>query len=141
MEIYTISGYAPHYEDGSVHTVSEFYTTLEQATEAFNEHMALSRTFASEAEEMQGHCDDHGTWSESSRVVHGSKHYLKKYVCEVSVDLSTEDGLAMFKKCSAVGLIKDGSSMSILDGITIDRMYTAFSFNITCIELRFKEVK
>ena len=140
MEIFTISGYAPHYENGNVHIVSEFFTTREKAEEAFSEHMAMSRTFASEAEELQGIANGNGTWSETTRNVHGSEYYFKKYECEMSIDLSTEEGLKTFKKCSAVGLIRDGASMSVLDGITIDRMYTAFSFRITSIELRRKVI-
>lgn len=140
MKIYTISGFAPWCENGYTYIVNDVYSNLEQATAAFNIYVNQIRLFAKEAEEIQSDFAGNGFWKDSIESLYGTKNYQVNYVCDIYVDIETEDGLAMFKKKSVVGLLNDGTSVDLLDGINLDSKYSKLSFRMASIELKCKEI-
>lgn len=140
MDIYCISGYCTDYEDGTICQVHQIHATREKAEEAFHDLIQETRYHAQAAEEMKGLGNSNGTWTEQTSDIHGSKYVLAIYECSVSIDLSDDDCLQMFKRMSAIGLLEDRGEVSLAQGINIDHMYTALSFKIGNLKLEVKEL-
>lgn len=140
MEVYCVNGYCPHYEDGEIHLVNDVFANKGDAEAALNEYMEETRQYACEAEKVKGLGNGKGSWTESVQSLHGDVCILKRYECKLSVDLSDTDGLQLFKSMSVVGLIESCGSLSLINGITIDHLYSATSFFVANLELRVKEI-
>lgn len=140
MEIYCINGFAPDSETERIQLVCEVYATKEKAEEAMNELILTSRQFAQEVESIKASITGKGTWTEKTSDVHGSRYLFKEYACEVSIDLEDEQALDYFKQKSAVGLLGGTFGISITNGITISRMYSALPFPIAQLKLTRKEI-
>lgn len=140
MDIYCINGYCPDSECGTIRQVCTLYPTREKAIEALNDYIEETRESAQAAEDIKGLGNGNGIWTEQTSDIHGSQYVLKRYECSISVDLDNDDGLEMFKRMSAVGLLENKGEMNVIDGIKIDRLYTALSFNVANLTLEVKSL-
>lgn len=140
MRIFCISGYCPDYEDGNARIVHEVYATREQAEAAFSELIGHTKDHAEVAERIKGICNGNGCWTESVEETHGSEFSIKSYSCSVSIDLANEEGLALFRKLSPIGLIDGNSSIDLKDGINVTHLYSAMPFKIASLHLSAKEL-
>lgn len=140
MDIYCVNGYCTDYEDGTIRQVHEIYSTREQAEQGFNDFISETRNYAAQAEDMKGLGNSQGMWTEQTTEVHGSRYVIRRYECNVSVDLETEEGLTMLKNMSPIGLLENRGELSIAEGIKIDHLYTALSFKIANLCLEVKEL-
>lgn len=140
MEIFIISGYAPNTECEGIRLVNYCCATRKEAESIFSELIEDTQIFGREAEQLKAPWCGNGHWTETRSEVHGSSCLLKKYKCEVSIDLSTEDGLDMFRRYSAVGILNEGNpQISLASGIDIASLYQAMPFKIASLAMYRKE--
>ncbi len=140
MEIYSISGFCPDIEDGEAHIVHEVHTSRENAEMALKELIESVREQASLIEGAKGIGNCKGIWRETIEETHGSEFSIKSYSCSVSIDLSDENGIALFRKLSPIGLIDGNGSIDLKDGINVTHLYSAMSFKIASLNLSAKEL-
>lgn len=140
MDIYCINGYCTDYESGCICQVNQIYATRDKAEEAFHDYINETRNYAEVAETMKGNGSTNGTWTECMSEIHGSRYVLSRYECFISLDLTDDDCLEMFKRMSAVGLLEGRGEVCIANGISIDHLYTALPFKIANLKLEIKQL-
>lgn len=140
MKIYSISGFCPDTEDGDAHIVHEVHTSRENAEAALNELIQTVREQATLVEDTKGIGNSKGMWTETFKETHGSEFSIKSYSCSVSIDLSNEESLVIFRKLSPIGLIDRNGSIDLKDGINVTHLYSAMPFKIVSLYLSAKEL-
>ncbi len=140
MKIYSISGFCPDTEDGDAHIVHEVHTSRENAETALNELIQTVREQATLIEDTKGIGSSKGIWRETLEETHGSEFSIKSYSCSVSIDLSNEESLAIFRKLSPIGMIDGNGSIDLKDGINVTDLYSAMPFKIASLYLSAKEL-
>lgn len=140
MKIYSISGFCPDNEDGEAHIVHEVHISRENAEAALKELIECVREQAILIEDAKGIGSCKGIWTETLEETHGSTFSIKSYSCSVSIDLANEEGLALFRKLSPIGLIDGNGSIDLKDGISVTHLYSAMSFRIASLHLSAKEL-
>ncbi len=140
MKIYSISGFCPDTEDGEAHIVHEVHISRENAETALSELIESVREQAKAIEAIKdiGNCK--GMWTETIEETHGSEFSIKSYSCNVSIDLSNEEGIALFRKMSPTGLIDRNVSIDLKDGINVTHLYSAMPFRIASLRLSSMEL-
>lgn len=140
MKIYSISGFCPDMEYGEANIVHEVHPSLENAETALKELIERVREQATLIEDAKGIGNCKGIWRETIEETHGSEFSIKSYSCSVSIDLSNENGIAIFRKLSPIGLIDGNGSIDLKDGINVTHIYSAMPFKIASLHLSAKEL-